>query len=288
MFGKGVSYVKPIVFGESVQGASHKRADTECQDSCRKLFLGDTLIMAVADGHGSSACPYSKTGSQTAVNVFCDIMADYYSNYKKNTSTLLTYLNREGETKVARYITDEWKRRILKTHTDNKREKIVKSDGKKDVWAICKQYGSTLVGMMITPVFTFSFQLGDGDIVYVDEESARPVITPEKVLGIETHSLSKEDAWSKAVTSISHRGVEADKPCAFMLTTDGFANSFTNQEEYYTACKEYFNMTREHGVKAVTGNIKKWLAETSELGCGDDVTMLCAYFPIRSEVTSDE
>lgn len=273
--------MKPIVFGESVQGASHKRADTECQDSCKKLSIGDTLIMAAADGHGSTACPYSKTGSQTAVNVFCDIMADYCSIYKKNTEMLPTFLNREGETKIARCITDEWKRRILKTHTDNKREKIVDSDGKKDVWAICRQYGSTLVGMMITPAFIFSFQIGDGDIVYVDEESIEPVITQEKVLGVETHSLCREDAWRNAVTNIKHRGAEADKPYAFMLTTDGFANSYVSQEEYYKACKEYFAMTQEYGAEAVTENIKKWLAETSEMGCGDDVTMLCAYFPGR-------
>lgn len=51
--------MKRMVFGESVQGASHKRVDKECQDSFKKLEYDDgTVIMAIADGHGSKACPY--------------------------------------------------------------------------------------------------------------------------------------------------------------------------------------------------------------------------------------
>ena len=42
--------MKRMVFGESVQGASHKRVDKECQDSFKKLEYDDgTVIMAIAD-----------------------------------------------------------------------------------------------------------------------------------------------------------------------------------------------------------------------------------------------
>lgn len=280
--------MKPIIFGESVRGASHKRVDKECQDSFKILTLKDTIFMAVADGHGSEACPYSKTGSQTAVNVFCHIMKQYYLNYKDNIEMLLTYLNREGETKIAQSIAEEWKRRILKTHTDNKRKQLLNKDGKKDEWAICKQYGSTLLGMLITPYFIFAFQLGDGDIVYVDEDNIEPVVKTEKFLGVETHSLSKDGSWKNATSVIKRIDSKMDKPYAFLLTTDGFANSYTNQEEYHKTCKEYFSMIQEHGANVVTDNLKKWLSETSEMGCGDDITMVCAYFSNQSEVISDE
>ena len=60
------------VFGESVQGASHIRSGKECQDSLKKVEKDEnTVILAVADGHGSDSCPYSKTGSYVAVNVCC-------------------------------------------------------------------------------------------------------------------------------------------------------------------------------------------------------------------------
>ena len=61
--------MKRIAFGESVQGASHKRNETECQDSMKKVEFEDgSVVLAVADGHGSKACPFSKSGSGIAVN----------------------------------------------------------------------------------------------------------------------------------------------------------------------------------------------------------------------------
>ena len=95
--------MKRMVFGESVQGASHKRVDKECQDSFKKLEYDDgTVIMAIADGHGSKACPYSKSGSSIAVNVFCKVMDEFHASYAENLEMLLTYLNREGDTLFSR------------------------------------------------------------------------------------------------------------------------------------------------------------------------------------------
>ena len=156
------------IYGVSVQGASHIRSGTVCQDSFKQLQLSDDIsILAVADGHGSSACPYSKTGSKIAVNVFCAIMQDLLNGFADNPELLLTYLNREGELTVAQDIDTEWKRRVWKAHIDNKREKPLKEDGETDKAAVYKQYGTTLLGMLITSQYMFAFQLGDGDMVYV-------------------------------------------------------------------------------------------------------------------------
>ena len=89
----------PIIIGDSVRGESHIRRDIERQDSYlivdgvhkhdrNSQFYSelseDVKLVAVADGHGSESCPYSKTGSQTAANVFCDIMAEFAAKYKDN------------------------------------------------------------------------------------------------------------------------------------------------------------------------------------------------------------
>lgn len=66
-------------------------------------------------------------------------------------------------------------------------------------------------------------------------------------------------------------------PYLYMLSTDGFSNSFVNEEEFHKTCREYYKMIGEHGYEAVRDNLEKWLKETSELGCGDDVTMVMAY-----------
>lgn len=63
----------------------------------------------------------------------------------------------------------------------------------------------------------------------------------------------------------------------YMLSTDGFVNSYASSEEYIKTCKDYLEMIEEHGFEAVESNLTSWLEETSELGCGDDITVVMAY-----------
>ena len=69
-----------------------------------------------------------------------------------------------------------------------------------------------------------------------------------------------------------------EEPYMYILSTDGFANSYTSDEEYQKTCKDYLQMIQEHGVDTVQANLKNWLTETSELGCGDDITVVMVYF----------
>lgn len=267
------------VFGESVQGASHIRSGKECQDSLKKVEKDEnTVILAVADGHGSDSCPYSKTGSYVAVNVFCKILGDYLATYEGQPELLLTFLKREGDTKVAQAIDAEWKRRILKIHANCKREVVLDADLNKDKGAIYKMYGSTLLGLVITKDFLFAFQLGDGDIVKVSEAGVQNVIEAERILGTETHSLSKEQSWKNAITFVKKEDEVVGRSVMYMLSSDGLANSFKNDDEFKKTCNDYYALLNEHGAKAVSDHLKTWLAETSELGCGDDITALFVYY----------
>lgn len=266
------------VFGESVQGASHIRSGRECQDSLKKVVKDSgAVILAVADGHGSDSCPYSKTGSFAAVNVFCKIMGEYLETYAGQQEMLFTLLKREGDTKIAQEIDAEWKRRILRLHARCKREIPLGEGQNKDREAVYKLYGSTLLGLVITEEFLFAFQLGDGDIVKVSEDGVYSVIEPDKILGTETHSLSKTESWKKAITLIRKREETEQRPVMYMLSSDGLANSYKNDEEFKKTCMDYYVLLKEHGVKAVSDHLKIWLQETSEMGCGDDITALFAY-----------
>lgn len=277
------------VFGTSVQGASHIRTGKECQDSLKKVEVDEhTVILTVADGHGSESCPYSKTGSYVAVNVFCKIMGEYIENFEHDTETLLTFLKREGDTKIAQAIDMEWKRRILKIHSNYKREVTYDADGNKNKKEIYKLYGSTLVGMVLTETYLFAFQLGDGDMIMVSEAGVQNILDSDKILGIETHSLSKEGAWKKAITDVRKFEQSADLPVMFMLSTDGLANSYKNESEFHKTCTDYYQLIKEHGAGSVSEHLKEWLAETSELGCGDDITALFAYFDKESEECSNK
>lgn len=274
-----VIQMKQVVFGRSVQGASHIRSETECQDSYKRTICDDgTIILSVADGHGSKACPYSRTGSRIAVNVFCSILKNLYDGYAGNTEQLLTYLNREGDTRISKAIDAEWKKRVIEAHRKNKREIFVLENGMDDLSGIYKQYGTTLLGLLITKSFVFAFQLGDGDICYTNADGVEMVIEPDKILGVETHSLSRENAWEKAITIVRRISIEDTLPAMFTLSTDGFANSYKNENEFRTTLNDYLAMINEHGVKTIVDNLPAWLSETSSMGCGDDITVLFAYY----------
>lgn len=266
------------VFGASVQGASHIRSGRECQDSHKKIVReSGSVILAVADGHGSESCPYSKTGSYAAVNVFCKILGDYLDTYAGQPEMLFTFLKREGDTKLAQEIDAEWKRRILRLHTKCKREIPPEAEQDRKKEAIYKLYGSTLLGLVLTEDFLFAFQLGDGDIVKVSKNGVYHIIEGDKILGTETHSLSKAESWKKAVTLIRKREEKERQPVMYMLSSDGLSNSYKNDEEFEKTCMDYYLLLQEHGAKAVSDQLKTWLQETSELGSGDDITALFAY-----------
>ena len=271
--------MRKIVFGKCVQGASHIRSGTECQDSCKKVILDDgTIILAVADGHGSKSSPYSAAGSRIAVNVFCETMKRLYEGFMENPEQLPSFLNREGETQVSKTIDAEWKRCVAALHRENKRDIGEPERIEENQVSVYRQYGSTLLGLMITKTFVFGFQLGDGDICYVNENGLEVLVKPEKILGVETHSLSRENSWEKASTVVRRICVEDKLPAMFSLSTDGYANSYETEEEFHITVKEYLSLMEAHGSKAVCDSLPGWLSETSQMGCGDDITMLIAYF----------
>lgn len=274
--------MKRYICSECVKGATHERNGQPLQDSKKIVEISDDIvIMAVADGHGSEKCVRSERGSLIAVNAFCDVMNRYLTSYGPDDSgmeMLVTFLNREGDTRFAQDVCEEWQSRVKQSFYKNKVEHLINEDGKVDWKGVYSLYGTTLLGMLITPTFVFAFQIGDGDISYATETECYPLVEPEKFLGTETHSLSKVDAWRKAVAAVRRKEADKELPYLYMLSTDGFANSYASDDAYRETCRGYCEMINIHGFEVVKEHLAKWLKETSELGCGDDVTVAIAYF----------
>ena len=276
-----------VVLGTSVQGAAHIRSGAECQDSHKKKTCENgTVIMSIADGHGSKNCPFSKIGADIAVDVFCETMTEYIENFSETSDMLLTYLNREGDTSFAQLIEVAWKERV---YDDYRQNRCDMPDGEKselERQSIYDQYGTTLLGTMIAENYIFAFQIGDGNIAYISDDGYLPVIVADRILGVETHSLCKEEAWKKAITAVRRIEFREKIPAMLMMSTDGFANSYSNEDEFTKTCIEYFNAINNYGYKSVGENLERWLSETSALGCGDDITVMMAYIASDSETFS--
>ena len=267
---------KYSIISRSIRGASHLRSGKPNQDSYKITREAETLILAVADGHGSDACPHSKSGSVIAVNVFCKTMSEYCRRYTGDRDALRTALSCEGDTAIAKRIDAEWKRRVQKAYSHKPSQIITPTVWVEDKEAIWKLYGTTLLGVVITPSFIFAYQLGDGDIVYADGHEAKHIIAGDKLLGTETYSLSKPDSWKNAKTTVC-RLAEIGDNHSFFLSTDGFSNSYRDEQSFLQTTADYFSVIGEYGIDAVSKSIKAWLNETSRGGSGDDITVLIAY-----------
>lgn len=263
------------VIGHSERGSSHVLKAMPCQDSyCkRNIDEGDSVAVAVADGHGSQSCPYSDEGSKIAASIFCEQMYHLYHSYGGQTRALSAYLYREGSMSVVQSIVKEWRTQIHNEHTQKGRTFPTSDTGTAiDEISLFHMYGTTLIGMMVTPDFHFALQIGDGDIAEVSERHANALLEADQILGVETHSLCDHSPWKYAHTLLRH--VNDDKPFAYILTTDGFKNSHASQSDYEKSCVSYIDVLNENGAMALEQNLPDWLYETSSQGCGDDITMV--------------
>ena len=265
------------IIGESIQGYTHIQRNLECQDRKLSRELEDgSLVLSVADGHGSRSCPYSGTGAELAVNTFCKLIDELHFGFQ-NAEDLSGFLNHQGSLKFAQTVERAWKEAVQTLHREKGRPMPMTQTGEEDLNALYRLYGTTLLGLLIAPTFVFAFQIGDGDITYVDDGGVQPVVVADKLLGVESHSLCSREAWKKAVSAVHFQPWEQHLPCAFLLSTDGLSNSYADDEAFGQTCAQYFEALKTYGPDTVEENLPEWLSETSRLGCGDDTTLLMAY-----------
>ena len=133
-------------------------------------------------------------------------------------------------------------------------------------------YGATLLGVVVTETFILYLQLGDGDILAVSAtgQVERPVPKDERLLGNETTSLSGEQAWRDFQVCFQ---VMANPPALILLSTDGYANSFRDEAGFSKVGSDLLDLLRSEGVDRVNASLKPWLAEASQIGSGDDITL---------------
>ena len=283
------------IIGESIQGYTHIQRNLECQDRKLSRELEDgSLVLSVADGHGSRSCPYSGTGAELAVNTFCKLIDEIHSDFQnagdlfdfqnaedlsgfQNAEDLSGFLNHQGSLKFAQTVERAWKEAVQTIHREAGLPMPMTQTGEEDLNALYRLYGTTLLGLLIAPTFVFAFQIGDGDITYVDDGGVQPVVVADKLLGVESHSLCSREAWKKAVSAVHFQPWEQHLPCAFLLSTDGLSNSYADDEAFGQTCAQYFEALKTYGPDTVEENLPEWLSETSRLGCGDDTTLLMAY-----------
>jgi hypothetical protein len=67
--------------------------------------------------------------------------------------------------------------------------------------------------------------------------------------------------------------VVGSPPALILLATDGYANSFVNEEAFLQVATDIWEIIRDEGLATVTENLEGWLERASQEGSGDDITL---------------
>lgn len=270
------------IIADSVTGSSHARKNLPNQDNGGWYAGKDgyPLIGTVSDGHGGREYLRSDRGSALGVQAALRVL-----------STLLLRppfacpLSLED---ICKEIVKEWRSDVLsdiRKHPYDPAGQEIIADGRQGQrfnapldpdYEQIRPYGSTLLAVVITGEEAIFFQLGDGDIIIhaPDGSFIRPIAPDGTLSGNETYSLCTDESWKDfRIAKLNFI------PDFIMLSTDGYANSFLDEEGFFTAARDLYSYIYqaggfEAGVQVVRSNLRDWLDTTSRKGSGDDITLL--------------
>ena len=256
------------VIGRTVRGAFHRRQQIANQDAIAWLPAGGSApvaVVAVADGHGSADSYRSATGSEYAVQTVTGIFQEFL---EQNPQSDLDSIERGVREWMPKELVVRW-RGAVRAHLA---EHPILEDRRLNNSPFIA-YGSTILAALVTNAFALYLQLGDGDMLLVspDGEVRRLWPRDQRFLGVETASLCGEEAWREV--RLLTEPLQHDSPQLVLLCTDGYANSFRDDQEFLKAGRDILEIIRQDGIETVESNLESWLLETSEMGSGDDISL---------------
>lgn len=272
------------VTGQSVRGIAHQRDGKPNQDALRWLPNEEPdrfAILALSDGHGSAKSFRSEIGACFAVDVVMHALNQLLEQHISGNLTPAA-IQAIVEYTLSQSVTCHWSKQVgdhlaQNPFTKAELDQLKEKDGEAGLAAIRKNtslaYGATALGLLVTEEFILYLQLGDGDILAVGEDGqvTRPIPKDERHFANQTTSLCSLDAWKDF--RVCFQALPSFWPSLILLATDGYANSFREDEGFLQVGSDLEEMIQGQGWDQVTGNLEAWLMEASRDGSGDDITV---------------
>ena len=252
---------RPVFAIERVIGASHRRSGKPCQDEVGAWTVAGALAVAVADGHGTSK--YADVGARLAVHVALSALVRFSEDLGER-STNLPEVQKYAEHPLRVQIVREWAARVRARAGD---EEVPLVD-----------YGSTLIFALATPEFLLVGQIGDGDVLLVDEAGSvsAPLPADPDAFADETPSLCQPEAWhSLRIRTLPAPSGEA----LLLLSTDGYSKSYATDDDFKRIGPDYLDLVREGGLPSLAPHLPGFLEQVTTQGSGDDIAFAVVHWP---------
>jgi cell division protein FtsB len=284
---KDISPQQWLCTGKSVRGAAHDRSGLPNQDAIDWYpHSGKSLplILAVSDGHGSATSFRSDRGSSFAVTTAIEEIRAFLPDLMSEIDP--SKIEEIVISRLLEKLSTRWQEQVkqdLRSHqiTDAERQTLIGKDGEKALKSIQANpflvYGATLLVVVITDQFIVYLQLGDGDILHVDEQgnTTRPLGKNPQLIANQTTSLCMDRAWEQFEISVEFysQAEPHATPALILVSTDGYANSYASDEKFFKIGRDYLELIRSTGIESIESQLAGFLSETSSGGSGDDISL---------------
>ncbi len=241
---------------------------------------GPPLVMILSDGHGSAKSFRSDIGADIATKRTRESIMQLMKSEIMTSD--LTTIKRSLDERLPRDIAINWSKAVdkhLKEYPFTEKEWAYLEE--KEGLTACKKvqahpriaYGATLLIVLISSSFIHILQLGDGDILTVSDtgEVSRPLPKDERLIANETTSLAQDKAWQEIRSSFIP--LAGPPPSLILLSTDGYSNSFRDEESFLSVGKDILDLMRTEGPRMVRSSLSDWMKEASKSGSGDDISI---------------
>jgi serine/threonine protein phosphatase PrpC len=286
-------------FAVTVQGGSHIKSGTVCQDASNFYDdEGGVSIAIVADGHGDSNCFRSDSGAKFAVACATRGIQQFVKEHetlfkqglmKKPTPLSHRELEKFIREKLIKQTVASWNMAVMEHYqknpfTEQELEKASEKYRKRYEKGenINKAYGTSLIAAAITPWYWFAFHIGDGrfSVLYKDSEGGQPVPWDPKCFLNVTTSICDDDVLDREMGVRTYLSMKAEKepPIAFFLCSDGIDDNYPADEKenaihLYRLYREIAVTFAEDGYESTCGQIKDLAIGFATKGKGDDTSL---------------
>ena len=219
------------------------------------------MAVAVADGHGTSR--HGDVGARLAVQVALAALVRFTEDLGERASNPIE-VRKYAEHPLRAQLVREWKGRVrAKAESDE---------------TPLREYGSTVLAAMATPDFLLLGQLGDGDILLVDDDGTVNVPLPADPASFADETLSL--CLPEAEHALRVRVLPApERESLLLLSTDGYGKSYPTDAVFKQIGPDYLGLVREHGISGLAPRLRGILAEVTTRGSGDDIALALLHWP---------
>lgn len=293
------------VLYHSCQGESHKASDKPCQDYSKAESKRAFAVAIVSDGHGGARYFRSDKGSELAVKIAKEAIERFVTEKStaaifqsdglvqygvkpdvsnddayRSLTWLVSYIIRQWNIEIVEHAKSnditEWERE----HVEERYLNEFNISRRSDDGTLEKIYGCTLMAFVMTENYWFSFQIGDGKMVFFTREDhgiAAQQLVPwdEQCFLNRTTSICDSDAVSEF--RFAYCG-NRTFPEAVFLGSDGIDDTYGDGDRLTDFYIRLYKEIATSSPKQVKKTLDTDLPRISKRGSQDDMSIACVFW----------